>query len=64
MSCKKQNSLQKNAFYWTSFQLYGVFSTLYFSLFQIINCGEGTNRVARDNKEILQYEGVLIIERS
>ena len=46
--------------------IWSLFCSLLFavSLFQIINYGAGSNRAARDNKEILQYKGMLIIERS
>ena len=45
--------------------MWSLFHSLLFtvSLFQIINCFEASNSVAKDNKEILQYEGVLIIDR-
>ena len=45
--------------------IWSLFHSLLFivSLFQIINCFEASNSVAKNDKEILQYEGVLIIEK-
>ena len=58
--CKKCILLNIISTIWSLF--YSLLFTV--SLFQIINCGEGSNRVARDNKEILQYEGLLIIKKN